>query len=292
MLWQRNVELIVTVVDDGSPDEGAVSTVVKAFCDPRVRLIRHDRPRGVSAARNTGIGATASEWLAFCDDDDVWAPEKLQAQLAAAATASAGWAYGGDVAIDTDLRALHGAPPPAPGQLMVAMSHYNPVPAGSSNVVVRRSALDRVGWFDESLRSVPDWDMWIRLARDGGPACAPQPLVGCRVHGPTITRNRQLMLAEVAIVAARYHLPVDRARHFRWAAWNSMLEGRRFEAMTHYARAIGEGDVASIARLTTALLYPGIARRRAAQPLDAWARSAQAWLDVLRQEVAGSTHGN
>ena len=285
VLAQRGVELAVTIVDDGSSNSHDVPAVIEALGDSRVDLVRHDTPRGVAAARNTGIASTSSDWVAFCDDDDVWAPEKLNAQLLAAHRNSAGWAYTGDVAIDGDLRVLHGAPPLPPEQLATELEHYNPVPAGSSNVMVRRTVLDTVGCFDPKLLSVADWDLWVRLGRHGRPAWVPRPFVGCRVHGNTITRNRHLMLKEVDIVAARHELPVDRARHFRWAAWNSMLEGRRVEAIGHYARAVREGDLASIGRSVIALVDPGIARRRAHAGPDEWGREAQVWLDALRRHT-------
>jgi glycosyltransferase involved in cell wall biosynthesis len=290
VLAQRGVELTVAVVDDGSSNRHAVPALIEALGDRRVHLVHHDTPRGVSAARNTGIANTSSDWVAFCDDDDVWAPEKLSAQLTAMQRNPAGWAYTGDVAIDGQLRVLDGALPLPPEELAIELERYNPVPAGSSNVIVRRSVLDSVGCFDANLRSVGDWDLWVRLNRHGRAAWVPQPLVGCRVHANTITRNRHLMLEEVALVAARHRLPVDHARHFRWAAWNSMLEGRRFEAVGHYGRAIRQGDFASIGRALIALVDPGVAHRRARAPVDDWARKAQAWLDVLRRDATASGH--
>ena len=286
VLAQRGVDLTVTVVDDGSSDAHAVPAALERLADPRLRLIRNQTPRGVSAARNEGILSTSSEWLAFCDDDDVWAPEKLLEQLTVARAASAGWAYAGDVAIDADLRVLNGETPLRPPELLDALRRWNPVPAGSSNVLVRRSVLDAVGLFDAGLRSAEDWDLWVRLGRHGLPACVPRPLVGCRVHRHTITRNRHLMLKDVEIVAARYELPADLARHFRWAAWNAMLEGQRFEALRHYARAVGQGDLASIGRCAVAVLDPGIAKRRLQNSPGPWALGAQPWLDRLRSELS------
>src|SRR5262249_21226643 len=141
-----------------------------------------------------------------------------------------------------------------------------------------------------SLRSVGDWDLWVRLGRYGLPAWVPRPLVGCRVHRHTITRNRHLMLKEVQLVAARHDLPVDLARHFRWAAWNALLEGERFEAISHYLAAVRQGDVMSIARLGVALLHPGIAERRVRAAPSKWAREAQGWLDRLHNELSVPAH--
>ena len=63
--------------------------------DGRVRLLRNDRPQGVAAARNRGIAEAAGEWLGFCDDDDLWAPDKLARQLQAARQTGREWVYGG-----------------------------------------------------------------------------------------------------------------------------------------------------------------------------------------------------
>src|SRR5687767_102587 len=136
---QRQADMVVAVVDDGSLNPRAVCEVVEGVRDSRVSLIRHEAPRGVCAARNTGIAHTSSEWVAFCDDDDVWAPEKLPAQLTAARSASASWVYTGQVSIDDALRVRDGSAPLQPRELVRALEYYNPVPAGSSNVIVRRS---------------------------------------------------------------------------------------------------------------------------------------------------------
>src|SRR5437773_12542953 len=77
-LAQVDVDCEVIVVDDGS------SPPVSARTDAHVKLIRHATPQGASAARNSGIAASRGEWVAFCDDDDLWAPDKLSAQLDAA----------------------------------------------------------------------------------------------------------------------------------------------------------------------------------------------------------------
>src|SRR5438105_2362909 len=77
ILAQVDVDLELIVVDDASSPPAIVPT------DRRVRLIRHTTQLGVSAARNTGIAAACGRWLAFCDDDDLWAPRKLTEQLIA-----------------------------------------------------------------------------------------------------------------------------------------------------------------------------------------------------------------
>jgi glycosyltransferase involved in cell wall biosynthesis len=71
----------IILVDDGSTD-GTADEVRRAY--PGVRVLSNDGS-GLAAARNTGIRAARSKWIAFLDDDDVWLPAKLAEQLAQAA---------------------------------------------------------------------------------------------------------------------------------------------------------------------------------------------------------------
>ena len=71
----RGFELLV--VDDGSTDD--TREILTAF-GAAIKVIRHPRRRGVSAARNAGIQAAKGEWLAFLDSDDLWLSPKLERQ--------------------------------------------------------------------------------------------------------------------------------------------------------------------------------------------------------------------
>ena len=67
------------VVDDGSATPAA--DVVRAFDDDRVRVVRHERNRGVTAARNTGAEHAGGEWLLFLEDDCAFPPDYAQRLL-------------------------------------------------------------------------------------------------------------------------------------------------------------------------------------------------------------------
>ena len=77
VLAQSFQDLEVIVVDDGSTDN---TQEVLARFGNRIRVIRQDNG-GVSAARNAGMRAARASWIAFQDSDDMWRPEKLQAQI-------------------------------------------------------------------------------------------------------------------------------------------------------------------------------------------------------------------
>src|SRR6266508_5650845 len=215
VLWQRDVELEVVVVDDGSSDDTAA--VVAGLGDTRVRLVRHPTAQGVSAARNRGIAEARGAWVAFLDDDDLWAPDKLARQLQAAQHAGRAWVYAGEVSVDERLRVIDGGPPAPPEQVVELLERHNAVPAGASNVMVRADALARAGSFDTRLRNNEDWDMWIRLARLGAPAWVSRPLVALRIHSGNASRNMNRMLQELDVIERRHQLSVDWAAHYRRA---------------------------------------------------------------------------
>jgi len=85
-LAQTLSDLEVVVVDDGSTDETAAIVQGCIVQDGRVRLIRHETTRGVSAARNTAIRAATGDWIAPLDADDAFAPSRLERLVAEAET--------------------------------------------------------------------------------------------------------------------------------------------------------------------------------------------------------------
>jgi glycosyltransferase involved in cell wall biosynthesis len=74
----------VIVVVDG--DDPVTVACIGSLNDARVRVISHPNQQGAGRARDTGADASSGKWVAFLDDDDEWAPEKLALQLGAAQT--------------------------------------------------------------------------------------------------------------------------------------------------------------------------------------------------------------
>src|SRR5579884_2863620 len=107
VMRQRGVNLEVLIVD-GSRD-GDETARLAAAQDARIRVIRRPGP-GMAAKRNVGIDQAQGTWIAFLDDDDLWAPWKLETQLRLAQTAD--FVFGAAVVIDEHCNELMVLAPP------------------------------------------------------------------------------------------------------------------------------------------------------------------------------------
>ena len=166
----RDFELIVT--DDCSRD-GSADLIADwiARHHPQATFIRHQRNRGLCATLNEALAASSGEFISMIATDDVWEPNKIAVQLAAMRAASADVAvvYSDASQIDEDSVRLpldfmtHHRPDVTPpsGEVFSALANGNFIPAMST--LIRRSAIDAVGGYDERL-TYEDYDMWLRLS--------------------------------------------------------------------------------------------------------------------------------
>lgn len=180
--------LQILVVDDGSSD-GTVA-IVEAYAarDPRIELIRHGVNKGVAAARNTLIENAKATFLAFFDDDDVSAPDRLRVQRGRILAYEQDHARGAAVICHAARRqiypdgtemvepAMGSGPGVAPhGDAVVRFALMGkPLGPGHFGSCATCSQMARVatyralGGFDPLFRRVEDTDLAIRHARAGG----------------------------------------------------------------------------------------------------------------------------
>jgi glycosyltransferase involved in cell wall biosynthesis len=192
VLVQQGCDFELVVVDDGSTDDTAA---VLAHYGDAVRVVRQ-RNQGLSAARNAGLRAARGEFVAFLDADDWWLPGKLAPQLALLrARPEVGFCSCAARVEDPDGRLLNLWPAPRwEGPFLVHLFGSAADVAGSGSAVVARRALfGRVGGFDESLRSLEDIDMWMRLAAVTDYACLDEPLVVILKRPGSMSRNLEVM---------------------------------------------------------------------------------------------------
>jgi glycosyltransferase involved in cell wall biosynthesis len=172
-LCQIGVEVEVIVVDDGSVRP------LPPHPDPRVRVLRNETSLGPAAARNRGIEAASAPWTALLDDDDLWVPEKLVRQFAAAERVpGARWIGCGALLVDPRLRPLRKLELPPEGEVEDLFLCRNRLMAGGSVALVDTALLRELGGFATDLRNFEDWDLWIRIAQRSPIAACEDRLVG------------------------------------------------------------------------------------------------------------------
>ncbi|MDG5818588.1 glycosyltransferase family 2 protein [Natronococcus sp. A-GB7] len=162
-LDQTYDDLEVIVVDDGS-ETAYVGRIVDDYPD-RVVGIEHEENRGLSAARNTGIDRASGEYVAFLDDDDRWDETKIERQVRCVDSSDdVGLVTCLSVSVTPDGEVIHVERDVPSGDLSDAMLRKNLI-GSPSRVLVRRTALEEIGGFDENLPTKQDWDLYIRLCQ-------------------------------------------------------------------------------------------------------------------------------
>lgn len=153
----------VVVVNDAGPD--VTGLVAETAAVLPVRLITLPANRGLAAARKAGVAAARGEFVAFCDDDDVWLPSHLPIALAGLGAGDVDVVY--TTCLVAHALAVPGRPVPAEHWFAVpfdpdvlAVTNLTPV----ISVVTRRfdpddPVVDGRGAMQE------DWAMWLGLVR-------------------------------------------------------------------------------------------------------------------------------
>jgi glycosyltransferase involved in cell wall biosynthesis len=288
------------IVDDGSTDDTLGTCLRLSQVDARVRFLRQVNA-GLSAARNAGIRAARGEFLQLLDADDLLEPDKLKVQVEHL-----------EGHPTTDLvvgRAAYfkGRAPYKPRQwlskvdlaetagsqdrtILAAFVRENLCPVNA--VLTRRSVLDSVGLFDESLRAHEDWDFWLRCGLHGhrfafvskgrDRALVRQHDANMSAAKRFLHRSPREAMGRSAIeVRERVHplLPADlraeNAMHLSEATWTLGLElvraGRFKEGWTLYREGLRAAPRKSTVVFGLLLLFPGVPT---ALRLNRWLRRA------------------
>lgn len=167
LLSQTVLPAEIIIVDDGSANDMAESMVKKHF--PETAFIRFVKKinGGPSSARNLGVALATSDYVAFLDVDDAWLPDNLENKLNQFKSCSASYfgVYGSFLSSNTGrptpFMICDGKPP------VDKIGMPTGFPGGAPAYLFRRSALFSVGGFDESLSINEDFDLLLRLIKDG-----------------------------------------------------------------------------------------------------------------------------
>jgi glycosyltransferase involved in cell wall biosynthesis len=188
VLGQSFGDLEVLVVDDGSTDDTAALVRRYQEKDARVCYLPKEH-RGISPAMNAGIRAARGQFIARIDSDDQWLPDMLETEVAILeARPEIGFVYAKGQWCNSDLvpyRNTVGHAPHFPGDRIRSMLWGDPT--CNITVVARRECFDRAGFFDESLQSSEDWDMWLRTAYHYEFVFVDRVVALIRAHGGNLT---------------------------------------------------------------------------------------------------------
>lgn len=153
----------VIVVNDGSSDNGATENIALSFGD-RVRYFRKENG-GVATALNLAIREMKGDFFSWLSHDDLFLPDKIQSQVAFIAGRTDVVAYGNFEIIGSNAKQLgirrERKIPSGLFKYYLVFSH----PIHGCTTLIPKKILHVVGEFDESLRTIQDYDLWYRIAK-------------------------------------------------------------------------------------------------------------------------------
>jgi len=191
----------VIVVNDGSKDTEEIKRILESHPLPVVYISQQNR--GVSAARNAGINVAKGKFYAQLDADDQWEPDYLAVQLRFLSEHP-------DVVLVYPNATIFGDASDAGLEYMKLCPSEGDVSFESlieercvilTCVTARMSVIRNVGMFDESLRSCEDFDLWLRIVKNGGRiAYHRQLLARYRRHVGSLSSDRVWMTTNLLAV--------------------------------------------------------------------------------------------
>ena len=240
------------VIDDGSADE--TQAVVAPYVERGVVYLRQHQA-GAAAARNHGIRASSSAYLAFLDADDVWFPTKLEQQIKLLESRP-------EVGLVCSDFSISGGPTPTSsyferigtpvgGHVFGRLLRNCPV--CTSTVVIRRQCLADVGVFYEPLTVAEDYNLFLRIASRWDVAFLPEVLVAKQVRNENLSSTTSIDQKLTNGIAALEHVmsscpaisqlersQTERALADRYYDYGSylLLGGARSSARNEFAAAL------------------------------------------------------
>ncbi len=284
VLAQSYKDYEIVIVDDGSTDN--TREVIEGYST--VRYIAQSN-RGEAGARNTGIRNTTGEYLAFLDADDTFLPAMLETQVALLESdPDVAVAYS-DVNLSDERGQVRGRLSSVipggkvSGHVFEALVRGNFLTVNS--VLVRRAVLKRVGLFEETIRTFPDWDLWLRIAAEYPFLYQDVPLANYRMHSQMVSQDRVRMWQGALAVRTRIITwpafqacsPPSRQYCYYQLGLLNCLVGDMRKGRSYLWRAMRSTPVIPTAGLALGLGLPG---RQLLRAVVSWRAAHNEWLKL------------
>ncbi len=224
-LAQTVEQVEVIVADDASPLP--VSDALADVRDPRLRIVRRTRNGGTGQARNSALRLARAPVVCQLDADDLWEPDYLEAVLPAFEDPAVGLVYANTTILGhpTGHEDYIGDPSIHPRDRFPELLDANPIPCPTASM--RTTAMRAIGGYSGWLKSVEDWNLYLRLAAAGWRfAYVDRRLARYRWPEPTRGKSYDTRGLEAGAIAALLDLAV---RHPRtpgaWPALYARVRG-------------------------------------------------------------------
>ncbi|MGA1840851.1 MAG: glycosyltransferase [bacterium] len=228
-----NLELIV--VDDGSFDN--TRDLVHSFSDERIGYF-YQKNNGIASALNLGLKKSSGDYIARLDSDDIFLPEKLKLQVKLLDhNPDLGLVYTQAYNMDDKGNALklflknH----TCPQEPLKVLRHFLFPP--SQSIMFRRSCIDKIGYFDETMPVGEDWDFCIRMAQKYRFAYCDEPLVKIRKHPDMITSDKIKTAQSILQVMEKHVETLSLGEGKEWLAPHYHNLGRLYLHKRNYKNA-------------------------------------------------------
>ena len=201
-LAQTLIDIEIVIIDDASTDN--TREVVAPFLkDHRVRLFQNTQNKGVAKNRNYGIAIARGVYIAMLDSDDVWLDSNKLASQVLYLEQNADCAVVGTWLIHIDeigdqLKKIKHAQTDA--EIRKSLLYRNHI--AQSSVLFRKDFAFDIGGYDETLLTMEDHDLWLRMGVRSKFATIPLYALGYRIHKANITRSqkRRVALDEFSVI--------------------------------------------------------------------------------------------
>ena len=238
---QSYTDFEVIVINDGSPD-ASESILEHYISSGRIKYACQEN-KGVAAARNHGLALASGDFIAFLDDDDIWPNNKLEVQVDHIENCDAILVGGSSHGFIDIENAYDGSSDPNKFKILNTIdfflgNHFT----SPGQVIIRKSALDAIGGYDEAIWGVDDLDLWMRLSRIGEIRKYEYLALYYRVHDANasldlekIASNTELVIRKNLLLSAKQDIvKLEREAYrflFRCAGKKLLWKGAKFIKM-------------------------------------------------------------